>query len=96
MGRGQLTDEVKTLSLELLGYRIDVTELRLIPYLDYLAVNQEFVDVDKLNIWEHEILSRWKRDGYFEGGEDSPLRYTNRRAFDIFRSILWISYFDMD
>ena len=32
MGRGALTDEVKALSKELMGYEITVKELRLMPY----------------------------------------------------------------
>ena len=39
MSRGQLTDEVKKVSKDKLGYEISLDELRLMPYLQYCLMN---------------------------------------------------------
>ncbi len=66
--RGQLTDRIKEKSKELLGEEITVRELRLLPYIQYVMVNEQKIDPNKINAEERGILSKWKTAGYMEGG----------------------------
>jgi hypothetical protein len=90
MGRGTLTNEVKEKAKELFGWEIDVTELRLIPYLLYCCVNSENIDVRKCYQAEREILSKWRKAGLIEGGASDL--YVTRKMWDIGNEIMWIAY----
>jgi len=58
MSRGMLTEEIKK------KYGITTTkELRLIPYLQYLLVNNMPVDPYKIDNNEREILKKWRDEG---------------------------------
>ena len=94
MGRGQLTEAVKAKSKELLGYEIGVTELRLMPYVQYVMMNEQRIDPNKCNGDDREILSKWRKAGHIEGGA-SGLAIT-REFWDILCEILFMSYVDYD
>jgi hypothetical protein len=66
--RGQLTERIKAKSLELMGYEIDKTELRLMPYIIYVMMNDQKIDPNKVNGQERDILRRWKMRGWIDGG----------------------------
>ena len=68
MSRGMITDEIKQKSIELLGYEVSQQELRLIPYVMYCLVNDDNIDMRKVNNAEREILMKWKEKGFI----DSP------------------------
>ncbi len=70
-GRGQLTDRIKKKSKELLGYEINQTELRLMPYIQYVMVNEQRIDINHINEEEREILSKWRKSKHIEGGASS-------------------------
>ena len=56
--RGVLTEEIKN------KYGIaSKEELRLIPYLQYLLVNQMPVDPRKVVKEERDVLSKWQQEG---------------------------------
>lgn len=61
-GRGELTDRIKAKSLELFGYEITRTELRLLPYIIYAAQNNKVAN--NTNEEEKEILGTWVEKGY--------------------------------
>lgn len=71
--RGQLTDRIKTRSKELMGYEINLTELRLLPYIQYTMVNTHKLDPNKINQEEREIISKWRNANYIEGGASGML-----------------------
>lgn len=90
MGRGSLTDEVKERSKALLGYEIDLTELRLMPYIQFTMMNDQRLDPRKINSSEREVLKRWKEEGHIEGGA-SGLSIT-REFWNIINDLLFMSY----
>ena len=92
--RGQLTDRIKKKSKELLGYEIDKTELRLIPYIHYVMCNEQKIKMTHVNEDDRKILSKWKRKKYMEGGV-SGLRIT-REFWDIMNEIMFLGYVDID
>ena len=93
-GRGQLTKKVKAQAKELLGWDIDVTELRLMPYVQYVMVNDQRIDPRHCNQADREILSKWRKAGHIEGGA-SGLRIT-KEFWNILCEMLFIAYVDID
>ena len=57
--RGQLTDRIKQKSVELLGYEIDRTELRLMVHLQYIMTNEQRIVTRNVNNEELEVLKKW-------------------------------------
>jgi len=66
--RGTLTKEVQEIAKKHIGREIDATELRLIPYVQYVMVNEQRIDPNKVNQEERVILRKWKDAGLVEGG----------------------------
>jgi len=66
--RGTLTKEVQEIAKKHIGREIDTTELRLIPYVQYVMVNKQCIDPSKLNQDDRKILRKWKDAELIEGG----------------------------
>ena len=92
--RGQLTDRIKKKSKELFGYEINKTELRLMPYIQYVMTNNQKIDTNYINSEEREILSKWREAGYIEGGA-SGLKITEE-FWNIICAIIMLGYVDID
>lgn len=91
--RGELTQRIKGKSVELLGYEISQTELRLMPYLQYCMVNEQVVDPNKVSPEEKKSLSKWQKEGHIEGGA-SGLGMT-KEFWDIVCEIVFLGYVDL-
>ena len=91
--RGQLTQRIKDKSKELLGYEMDVTELRLMPYILTIMMNEQKIDPRKCNQDDREILSKWRKDGHIEGGA-SGLQITEE-FWNILCEIVRLGYVDL-
>jgi hypothetical protein len=87
--RGVLTKEVKAVSKKLLGYNITLNELRLIPYVQYVMVNDQRIEREKINDEERVILDRWETKGFLK--RDSGLSVT-KKFWDAMCEILYVSY----
>lgn len=101
-GRGQLTTKVKELSQLLLGYEMDVRELRLMPYIQYTLLNSQKLNPGSVNSEEKEILAKWLKMGYITSGitpkfgrpkMNEHLRVT-KEFWGIISQILFVSYVD--
>lgn len=92
--RGELTDRIKKKSRELLGYEIDVTELRLMPYIQYVMVNEQRIDLNKINPADRAILKKWREAGHIEGGAGG-LKIT-REFWNIICEVIRLGYVDID
>jgi len=66
--RGQLNEKVQEVARKFLGISLTLTELRLIPYLQYVMINEQKLDPRKINSDERTILAKWKARGFLEGG----------------------------
>ncbi len=92
--RGQLTQRIKEKSKELFGYEINQTELRFIPYLQYVMCNEQRLDPTCVSSEERKILRKWKDAGYIEGGASGML--ISREFWDIMCEIVFLGYVDID
>ena len=91
--RGQLTDRIKNKSLELLGYEIDVRELRLMPYIQYQMTNEQKINPNNINTEERKILRKWREAGNIEGGA-AGLAIT-KQFWDIISELIFMGYVDL-
>lgn len=91
--RGQLTERIKQKSKELLGYEMDQTELRLMPYILSVMLNEQKIDPSKINGADRKILRKWKDAGHIEGGICGLL--ITKEFWDIICAILFLGYVDL-
>ena len=89
-GRGVLTKEVQEIAKKHIGRELDTTELRLIPYIQYVMVNEQRINPDMLNQDDRGILRKWKDAKLIEGGA-SGLSIT-KEFWAFMCKILWQSY----
>ena len=68
LGRGVLTKEVQEISKKHIGREIDLTKLRLIPYVHYVMTNEQRLDPNKITHEERKVLRKWKDAELIEGG----------------------------
>ena len=92
--RGQLTDRIIKKSEELLGYAIPQQELRLMVYVQYVIVNEQHLDIAKVNNEERKILSKWREAGHIKGGA-SQMGIT-KEFWDVICEIIFLGYVDID
>lgn len=86
MGRGIWKEEYKD------KYGLNnVTELRLIPYLQYLCVNHQAVDPHKINAEERKIMGKWRDEGRLTYSMSEPVSMT-KETWDWMNEIMWESY----
>lgn len=90
MGAGMLTEEIKAKSVELFGYEISQLELRLMPYIQYCALNNMNVDIRKVNGDERLILAKWRDLGFLES--PSTELKISKEFWDKVSEILWHGY----
>jgi len=91
--RGELTERVKNKSKEKLGYEINRTELRLMPYIQYILMNSQKLETCHVNSKELETLVKWKDRGFI-AGRYSRLRIT-KDFWDAMNEILFLAYVDV-
>lgn len=91
--RGELTERIKEKSKELLGYEIGTEELRFMPYIQYTMVNDQRLDPHHISPEERDILSKWRKKEFIEGGA-SDLSVT-KEFWDILCEIIFLGYVDL-
>ena len=94
-GRGQLTQKVQEAAKRLLGREISVSELRLMPYVQYLMVNEQRLDIAKISQEERKIISHWCKNGYLYGGAGERMEIAPE-FWNILCEIIWLAYVDRD
>lgn len=92
--RGQLTKRIRVASKELLGYEVDVVELRLMPYILYVMMNEQRIDPQKIDPTEQDILEKWSKAGHIEDGAGG-LQITEK-FWNILCRIIFLGYVDID
>lgn len=90
MARGKIGATLKAKSQELLGYEVEKDEYRLMPYIQYVMMNEQKLDIPKMAPYERPILQKWREAGYIEGGAGG-LAIT-KEFWDIINELLFIGY----
>lgn len=92
--RGQLTAKVKETAHRLLGKEITQRELRLMPYVQSVMVNNQQIDPRKINNEEREILSDWRSRGWIDGGAAGMT--ISKVFWEAIHAILLLAYVDYE
>jgi len=89
-----LTNEVKKVSKEQLGYVISKAELRLIPYLQNRLMNSCPVDNRRINNEENKILKMWEEKGFVKMDPDvnGSMPHTTKKFYRAMSEILLVGY----
>lgn len=101
--RGAVSARIKARSKELMGEEITTTELRLLPFLQYVLVNSQRVSPEKVNQGDKDIMSKWVEKGYILDGVTqkgrpmlgSKLKVT-KEFWGIMLELIWLGYVDLD
>lgn len=88
--RGELSKKVQREAEARMGRKIVVTELRLMPYIQFVMVNDQRLDPNKITSGEREILAVWRKEKRIEGGAGG-LSIT-REFWDTINALIWIAY----
>jgi len=91
--RGNLTKRIKSKSKELLGYEISQVELRLMPYILTVMMNEQRIQIRHCNQDDRNILQKWREAGHIEGGA-SGLQITEE-FWNIICEIVRLGYVDL-
>jgi len=99
--RGQLTQRVKDKSKELLGYEITRDELRLMPYLQNVIMNKQYMKPEHINQEDREILSDWHKKKYIDRYSTAEPEHRiqieiTKEFWDIINEILYLAYVNID
>lgn len=92
-GRGLLTERIKKKSLELFGYEMDQTELRLIPYILYQAQNEKMAS--NTNDEELEIISKWIDSGFLSMTGLGNILSISEDFWNKANQIVYLGYVDL-
>lgn len=92
MSRGQLTDEVKKVSKDKLGYGISLGELRLMPYLQYCLMNGEGFDRGKITDRDRKALSLWFEKGFAKDDGITAVPHLTKEFYRAMCEILMVAY----
>ncbi len=90
MARGELTEAIQKIAKEKIDREITLTELRLIPYIQYIMVNEQKLEPIRISPEERAVLKKWKEEDYIEGGA-TGLAIT-KEFWDFMCEILFESY----
>ncbi len=103
MGRGVITPEIVAKAKELLGDdNFTKADLRLLPYVQFVAINSKKLDKSKINRAEQQILQKWEDMGLLELSDWVSLLPTEtgrlrkltitKKFWDASCEILWLGY----
>lgn len=93
--RGSINGAVRAKSQEVLGYEMTLSELRLIPYIGYLMMNEQRLDIRKVNDAEWKIIDKWKDKGFMTVNNIQEVTIT-KQFWDAISEIQWLCYVDID
>lgn len=89
--RGMVTATITTEAERLLGIQnISNRELRLMPYIQFVMVNNQRLEPNKVTPEERGILEGWKKKGWIEGGAGG-LAITEE-FWEAINRLIWLGY----
>ena len=93
--RGILTEEIKNDAYikNWLGREITRDELRLFPYLQYLAVNNGKIDREKITPTEKKIIENLEDSGWLK---TEPRVKPHRKLWNLMCHVIYMGYVDYE
>jgi len=88
--RGSITNDIQEKAIELLGREISIAEFRLMPYIQYILMNNKQLDDALINEQEWSVIESWVKDGYMTTC-GFPVAVT-KKFWDIMSELLWMGY----
>jgi hypothetical protein len=89
--RGALTAEARYVAISRLDWDINTEQLRLLPYIQYLLMNDQGLEPSRISAEERPILAMFRERGWLEGGASRKLKVT-KEFWDAMNEILWLTY----
>lgn len=93
--RGELMEEAKGVAKRLLGIDLTLRELRLLPYVQHLAVDHAAIDRQKVSDEEAAILLDWIEKDWIKGTWFSRV-VPSLEFWRAITEILYVTYVDND
>jgi hypothetical protein len=90
--RGVLTDEIKEKAKELFGYKISTAHLRLLPYIQYVVVNDKKIEKVKVSEQEISIIRKWSEEGYISIDKETGIVSITKEFWNIICELIYESY----
>lgn len=92
MSRGMVTKEITDTAERMLGIAsITTSELRLMPYMHHLVINDMKLDPAKVTAGERSIISGWRERGWITGGAAEEISFS-KQFWDAVSEIMWLGY----
>ena len=88
--RGAITDKIQEIAKKHLKREITTTELRLLPYIQFVMMNEQKLDIAKINSEERKVLALWKKKDLIEGGAGGLS--ICKEFWDFMNEVLWEGY----
>lgn len=87
--RGQLTPAIAHQMEKFHDAPVTTTHLRLYPYIDWMAKNNERVDPRKVNAEERAIISAWRAAGHLNA---EGVVHPSFAFYQHIQAVLWLAY----
>lgn len=93
--RGRITKQTKQIAKDLLGIEnLSAKELRLMPYLQYIMMNEQTLKYGKISIEEEDILKKWEGKGWISIDKGYKLSIS-KIFYDALCQLMWESYINV-
>jgi len=89
--RGQITDNILMVSRQKLGREISLAELRLMPYLQHIMVNNQKFDYHRLCKHEIAIIEHWDELDWISMVDPDQI-WISKYFWDFISEAMWLAY----
>jgi hypothetical protein len=96
MRHGQITDEIKQRSRQLLGYAVDYSELHLMPYLLHTLIYNKRLDRKRINKKEYEIIKKWEFQRFIKFNHPTDTLRIRKQFWDACCELVGLAYVEID
>jgi len=90
VGRGSDSEKIQEIAKKTINREISLGEIRLMPYIQYVMVNERLIERRRINDIETKILYDWEEEGFIKL-LPSRLEVT-KKFWDFINDIVWEAY----
>ena len=93
MGRGSLTEKVNVIAEKRIARKLSLGELRLIPYVQYVLVNEQRLDRGRIRgDEERAIIQQWNEEKFMLGKVGSDRITVTKKFWNFMCEVLFETY----